>query len=698
MMSDFLRLLISLSLSGGALTLLGALLNRMLKGKMPQTFLYYLWLPVLIRFLIPVGMDWSLTNRLVSPDSKVQGEVQEEMQAAPVVNIPQAAPVEPSAESFAASKPQTSIQPQIPDRVLPDKIISWRPSLSLILMGIWGIGVLVCILWRIRDYKRLSRELWQGLRPIKQWEKNLLQAHTTEMHTCPVLLRSAAAQSPMLMGLVDPTIWLPEEIMDASDLSYALRHELTHWKRRDLWLKWATVLTACIYWFNPAVWYLVYAINRDCELSCDELVVKGLSINERSGYGELLLRSAVGDSSVGTFFVPFGNQKKMMKERLQIIVRKNINMRKACVLLAAAVTVVILAGIALGAYAFVKEPDSIDPQGFPTEDQAQNNSDGQGDANIEGGSLNLSELIPRSSAANKLSEARANISEARANISQLAGGNLMDGVKDGQSNSGEGKDGIEAVLTSAVIARLAAKHGELSIEDFAPYLDLTPLKEQGSLWETVEFTYMGETMYLRISASDKSIAAAPYEGELDGAVVFHKEFLELETMEQEYVYMGSCADIRSGNLSHILNRSAVKMEDYLTVSLPQDLVQSDFKYWMGSHGGVAFYRVGQIQSFTIENAGIYAEKPLPGGIEIWGAGELGQGMEVVKEFDSLVLGDVVLRRQVLQTDQGTRWYAAYTERPGSSMSYCFYLREDEFTEEEFLEASSTIQLMEYAIY
>lgn len=662
-MSDFLRLLVSLSLSGGALTLLAALLNRMLKGKMPQTFLYYLWLPVLIRFLLPVGTDWSLLNRFVSPDSKVQGEVQ----TAPVVNIPQAAPVEPSepsTEVFAASEPQVSIQPHISDRILPGKSISWRPSLSFILVGIWGIGVMVCILWRIGDYRRLNRELWQGLRPIKQWEKNLLQVHTTEMHTRPVLLRSAAAQSPMLTGVVDPTIWLPEEMMDAADLSYALRHELTHWKRRDLWLKWATVLTACIYWFNPAVWYLVYAINRDCELSCDELVVKGLSINERSGYGELLLRSAVGDSSVGTFFLPFGNQKKMMKERLQTIVRKNINMKKARVLLAAAVTVVILTGVALGAYAFVKEPDSIAPQGFPTEDQAQSESDDQRNANIEDGSLNEE----------------------------------MNRLRMDRSNFGEGEEGIEAVLSSAVIARLAAKHGELSIEDFAPYLDLTPLKEQGSLWETVEFTYMGETMYLRISASDKSIAAAPYEGELDGAVIFHKEFLELETMEQEYAYMGSCADIRSGNLSHILNRSAVKMEDYLTVSLPQDLVQSDFKYWMGSHGGVAFYRVGQIQNFTIENAGIYAEKPLPGGIEIWGAGELGQGMEVVKEFDSLALGDVVLRRQVLQTDQGTRWYAAYTERPGSSISYCFYLREDEFTEEEFLEATGTIQLMEYAVY
>lgn len=465
-MSDFLRLLVSLSLSGGALTLLAALLNRMLKRKMPQTFLYYLWLPVLIRFLLPVGTDWSLLNRLVSPDSKVQGEVQ----ASPVVNIPQAAPVEPFSEAFVVSRPQASIQPHISDRVLPEESVLRMPSLSFILMGIWGIGVIVCILWRIRDYKRLSRELWQGLRPIKQWEKNLLQIHTTEMRTRPVLLRSAAAQSPMLMGLVDPTIWLPAEIMDASDLSYALRHELTHWKRRDLWLKWATVLTACIHWFNPAVWYWVYAINRDCELSCDELVVKGLSLKERSGYGELLLRSAVGDSSVGTFFLPFGNQKKMMKERLQTIVRKNINIRKARVLLAASVTVVILAGVALGAYAFVKEPDSIDPQGFPAEGQVQNEGDSHGNASIEDGSLN-------------------------------------EEVKGEQSNYSEGKEGIYVELTSEAIAALVAKHGALSI-------CLTPLKEQGSLWEMLEFTYNGEPMYLWISASDKSISLVPYKGEL----------------------------------------------------------------------------------------------------------------------------------------------------------------------------------------
>ena len=104
------------------------------------------------------------------------------------------------------------------------------------------------------------------------------------------------------------------------------------------------------------------------------------------------------------------------------------------------------------------------------------------------------------------------------------------------------------ILTAEAVEQLAAKHAELAIEDFGPYLDLSPLQEEGSLWETLEFDYEGQTLWLRVSASDKELAAAPYEGALDGAVVFREDFLELDSAEEEYAYDGSCADIRSGNL------------------------------------------------------------------------------------------------------------------------------------------------------
>lgn len=275
---------------------------------------------------------------------------------------------------------------------------------------------------------------------------------------------------------------------------------------------------------------------------------------------------------------------------------------------------------------------------------------------------------------------------------------VIGGDEPSGENSGENTENTDiSELTLDAVEMLSAKHETLCIEDFAPYLDLSPLREGGSLFETLEFLYKGETMYLRVSASDKDLALAPYEGDLDGAVVFQEDFLNLETLEQEYAYEGSCADIRSGNLQHILD-GMVEMQDYITVVLPDGYTQSDYKYWMGSHGGVAFTKEDMIEDITIENAGIYADNPLPGGIEIWGNGELHQNVEVVSQLEPLEVSGTILQREILQTEQGAKWYVAYTEQEGSSISYCLYLNYDLFTEAEFLEVSDTIKLMPYAIY
>ena len=54
-MSEGLRCLFSLTLSGGALTLVVAGVNRLLRRRVPAAFCYYLWLVVLARFLLPCG-------------------------------------------------------------------------------------------------------------------------------------------------------------------------------------------------------------------------------------------------------------------------------------------------------------------------------------------------------------------------------------------------------------------------------------------------------------------------------------------------------------------------------------------------------------------------------------------------------------------------------------------------------------------
>lgn len=62
------------------------------------------------------------------------------------------------------------------------------------------------------------------------------------------------------------------------------------------------------------------------------------------------------------------------------------------------------------------------------------------------------------------------------------------------------------------------------------------MQESGSLNTLSEFSYNGEKMCMRISASDKNVVVSSYENTLDSVVVFRSDFLELDTVETEYAY------------------------------------------------------------------------------------------------------------------------------------------------------------------
>ncbi len=98
----------------------------------------------------------------------------------------------------------------------------------------------------------------------------------------------------------------------------ALRHELTHYGRRDIWYKWLVVLAAALHWFNPLVHWMGRRIALDCELACDEAVLAALPPEERVKYGELLLALAARHRlPPGVTATTLCEEKRQLKARLQ---------------------------------------------------------------------------------------------------------------------------------------------------------------------------------------------------------------------------------------------------------------------------------------------------------------------------------------------------------------------------------------------
>ena len=96
-----------------------------------------------------------------------------------------------------------------------------------------------------------------------------------------------------VMGLVHPVIYLSSGL-DPESRNIVLCHERVHLQRRDYLFKPAALLICCVHWFNPLVWLAFYLMNMDCEMSCDEKVVKLLGEESKKIYSYTLLEEASG--------------------------------------------------------------------------------------------------------------------------------------------------------------------------------------------------------------------------------------------------------------------------------------------------------------------------------------------------------------------------------------------------------------------
>lgn len=102
-----------------------------------------------------------------------------------------------------------------------------------------------------------------------------------------------AVDSACLYGGVRPAVYVNNK---AGDNEFIISHELTHYRHRDNWWALVRMLCVCIYWFNPLVWMAAHFHKEDCELFCDEAVIRNCSASERQKYGEVLLNAAARHS------------------------------------------------------------------------------------------------------------------------------------------------------------------------------------------------------------------------------------------------------------------------------------------------------------------------------------------------------------------------------------------------------------------
>lgn len=349
-MRDLFMQVFSMSLSGSLLILILILLRPLYRERFSKAWQYYVWLIVLLRLVIPYSPGFGLFNILFHQVPRTQGTAVTEAYV-------QSAPADQPFSIIDPDEFRETVSPAAPPPTASGHQIGPAPDFWQAAGILWLIGALLFFTYKGLRYVCFAREIRGNARRVTQERlTGLCEKTGVEMGIGKMLpiYESPYVTSPMLMGIWRPAVFLPETVtrMDPVSLSYVFRHELTHFKRRDLFFKWFAELVVCMHWFNPLVYAMSGGINRLCELSCDEAVAKDLDTNDKRKYGGTLLLAvseSVGDRR-SALTTTLCEDKRRLKERLSAILNAARKPKKVIFASVLAAVVLFGSGFCLGAF------------------------------------------------------------------------------------------------------------------------------------------------------------------------------------------------------------------------------------------------------------------------------------------------------------------------------------------------------------
>ncbi|HBG0352563.1 TPA: M56 family metallopeptidase [Clostridioides difficile] len=111
-------------------------------------------------------------------------------------------------------------------------------------------------------------------------------------------------------------VLLPPHEYKLKELDWIFRHELMHFKSRDLYLKYVILFLKTVYWFNPFIYIMDKHIDLDCELYCDERVLKNRNSEEKKDYALTILNAMRKGSNTSNKFIAGLHKQSDIKKRV----------------------------------------------------------------------------------------------------------------------------------------------------------------------------------------------------------------------------------------------------------------------------------------------------------------------------------------------------------------------------------------------
>lgn len=324
--------LIRITFIGSVGILLLLMLKKFILKKYTKQFNYYIWLVVIIRMLTPFNIPITLTmdkepgmiiNNVIEDRSGINetqdyeyllGSLQSDFQDNNIENG--------SKISYFDKKIKNMVA-----------LLMSKHKLTTMLVYLWLCVALIISIYRIISYIKM-KNLILDLSYSMDENNSSLKYRCNKMLSkikCDLMKElklkqnitlkiSDAANIPFGMGILKKYIIIPANSnLKEDEARWILKHELIHYKKRDLIYKYIVIVVKTIYWFNPLVYIMSRKIENECELSCDEDVLKNHDFNERKEYALTLVKSLKDNNQrvLGINLSTGFGDKKLLKERFE---------------------------------------------------------------------------------------------------------------------------------------------------------------------------------------------------------------------------------------------------------------------------------------------------------------------------------------------------------------------------------------------
>ena len=287
-MTAILNVLLEITLYSAMLYSAILLFKKIFHKHISAALNYAVWALLIIRLLMPITIDSGFSLFMMpEPETPVVYNV-DGTNTPPEARISDSSVMPQTASQYMASyemdNTNTTAVDQSGSGSAVHTKIDWKTALGLL----WAIGILGSMTYVAVIGRRLNRQIRRSGREIPPYITELIEACKQDLGIKDKLQVTMHdwLNSPALSVALRPRLLLPASMleMDRQQVEFGIRHELTHYRRKDHLMTLLLMVLRCVYWFNPIVWLSFPQIQTDMETLCDVSVTAHLQETEKIRY------------------------------------------------------------------------------------------------------------------------------------------------------------------------------------------------------------------------------------------------------------------------------------------------------------------------------------------------------------------------------------------------------------------------------